>query len=150
MQCTLVIGVVVFLYILSYGPAWSLLARRVISADALNTFYRPIPSPVRSSYLQFWIRIDGRVEAAHEKVLDDLVKQRISVEFGNRAALIKMLNATGMTYEKFRQQVRQEIEAPDAFETRPKAKTKHDVPDETQGTHCDDSVTAQNMRNPRP
>jgi len=111
MQCALVIGVVVFLYILSYGPAWSLLARRVISVDALNTFYRPIPSPVRSSYLQFWIRIDTRVEAAHENVIDDLVKQRIRVEFGNRAALIKMLEAKGMTYETFRQQVKQEIEA---------------------------------------
>lgn len=108
MQCTLVIGIVVFLYILSYGPAWSLVARRVISVNVVNTFYQPMPPPVRSICLQFWIRIDTRVEAA---VIDDLVNQCIRVEFGNRAALIKMLEAKGLTYESFRQQVKQEIEA---------------------------------------
>ena len=108
MQCALVIGVVIFLYIFSYGLAWSLFARRVISIDALNTTYRPIPSPVRSGYLQFWIRIDTRVEAAW---IDDLVNQRIRAEFGSRAALITMLATKRMTYERFRQQVKQEVEA---------------------------------------
>jgi len=42
-----------------------------------------------------------------ESVLDDLVQERIKADFGDRATLTKTLEARGMTYEKFRQQIRE-------------------------------------------
>lgn len=42
-----------------------------------------------------------------ESVLDDLVQERIRQDFGDRATLTKTLEARGMTYDKFRQQVRE-------------------------------------------
>jgi peptidyl-prolyl cis-trans isomerase SurA len=42
-----------------------------------------------------------------ESVLDDLVQERIKADFGDRAILTKTLDARGITYEKFRQQVRE-------------------------------------------
>ena len=48
---------------------------------------------------------------AHENMSDDLVEKRIRSEFSHRAALIRMLQARGMTYERFRRQVKQEVEA---------------------------------------
>ena len=48
---------------------------------------------------------------SHENMIDDLVDKRIRSEFSDRAALIRMLQAQGMTYERFRKHVRQEVEA---------------------------------------
>jgi peptidyl-prolyl cis-trans isomerase SurA len=42
-----------------------------------------------------------------ESVLDDLVQERIKNDFGDRATLTKTLEARGMSYEKFRQQVKE-------------------------------------------
>jgi len=42
-----------------------------------------------------------------ESVLDDLVQESIRSDFGDRATLTKTLEARGMTYEKFRQQIRE-------------------------------------------
>lgn len=42
-----------------------------------------------------------------ETVLDDLVNENIKADFGDRATLTKTLEARGMTYEKFRQQIRE-------------------------------------------
>ncbi len=42
-----------------------------------------------------------------ESVIDELVQERIRTDFGDRATLTKTLEARGMTYEKFRQQVRE-------------------------------------------
>jgi parvulin-like peptidyl-prolyl isomerase len=42
-----------------------------------------------------------------ESVLDDLVQESIRADFGDRATLTKTLEARGMTYEKFRQQIRE-------------------------------------------
>jgi beta-lactamase regulating signal transducer with metallopeptidase domain len=42
-----------------------------------------------------------------ENVLDDLVQQTIKKEFGDRATLIKTLQDRGMSYEKFRQQIKE-------------------------------------------
>src|SRR5512133_3492946 len=42
-----------------------------------------------------------------ESVIDDLVRDRIKSEFGDRASLTKNLEARGMTFEKFRRQVRE-------------------------------------------
>jgi peptidyl-prolyl cis-trans isomerase SurA len=42
-----------------------------------------------------------------ESVVDDLVQETIKNDFGDRATLTKTLDARGITYEKFRQQVRE-------------------------------------------
>ena len=44
-----------------------------------------------------------------ESVLDDLVQERIRSRFGDRMTLTKTLQARGMTYEQFRQQVRDQF-----------------------------------------
>ena len=44
-----------------------------------------------------------------ESYLDDAVQDRIRTKFGDRAKLTKSLQAEGMTYEKFRQQMRDQI-----------------------------------------
>ena len=44
-----------------------------------------------------------------ESVLDDLVQETIRAQYGDRATLTKTLEARGMTYEKFRQQVRDQF-----------------------------------------
>jgi peptidyl-prolyl cis-trans isomerase SurA len=44
-----------------------------------------------------------------ETVLDDLVDQRIRSRFEDRAKLTKSLQAQGMTYEKFRQEIRDQF-----------------------------------------
>lgn len=44
-----------------------------------------------------------------ESILEDEVQQRIRSRYGNRATLTKTLQAQGVTYEKFRQQVRDQI-----------------------------------------
>jgi peptidyl-prolyl cis-trans isomerase SurA len=41
-----------------------------------------------------------------ESVIDDVVQEQIRAQFGDRMTLTKTLEARGMTYEKFRQQVR--------------------------------------------
>jgi peptidyl-prolyl cis-trans isomerase SurA len=41
-----------------------------------------------------------------ESVIDELVQERIKAEFGDRATLTKTLESRGLTYERFRQQVR--------------------------------------------
>ena len=41
-----------------------------------------------------------------ESVLDDLVQESIKNDFGDRATLTKTLEARGMSYEKFRQQIK--------------------------------------------
>src|SRR5205823_1088054 len=41
-----------------------------------------------------------------ESVIDDQVKERIHGRFGDRVTLTKTLQAQGMTYEKFRQEIR--------------------------------------------
>ena len=65
--------------------------------------------------LVFKLNVSKRSEhflaSSHGNVIDDLVKKRIRSEFGNRAALTRMLQAQGMTYESFRRHVRQEVEA---------------------------------------
>jgi peptidyl-prolyl cis-trans isomerase SurA len=42
-----------------------------------------------------------------ESLVDDLVRDRIKARFGDRATATKTLQAQGITYEKFRQQVRE-------------------------------------------
>lgn len=42
-----------------------------------------------------------------ESVLDDLVQESIKNDFGDRATLTKTLEARGMSYEKFRQQIKE-------------------------------------------
>jgi parvulin-like peptidyl-prolyl isomerase len=42
-----------------------------------------------------------------ESVIDELVQERIKARYGDRMKLIKTLEAEGITYEKFRQQVRE-------------------------------------------
>jgi peptidyl-prolyl cis-trans isomerase SurA len=44
-----------------------------------------------------------------ETVLDDIVNERIKDRYGDRATLTKTLEARGMTYEKFRQQIREQF-----------------------------------------
>ena len=44
-----------------------------------------------------------------ESVLDDLVQERIKEGFGDRATLTKTLEARGMSYEKFRAQVKEQF-----------------------------------------
>jgi parvulin-like peptidyl-prolyl isomerase len=44
-----------------------------------------------------------------ESVIDELVQERIHGKFGDRATLTKTLQAEGITYEKFRQQVREQF-----------------------------------------
>lgn len=44
-----------------------------------------------------------------ESVLDELVREKIRSQFQDRATLTKTLQARGMTYEKFRQQVRDQF-----------------------------------------
>ncbi len=41
-----------------------------------------------------------------ESVIDDMVQERIRADFGDRATLTKTLEAHGLTYDKFRQQIR--------------------------------------------
>jgi hypothetical protein len=54
---------------------------------------------------------EGLLAKSREDVIDDMVQKRIQSEFGGRTAFIKMLKARGMTYERFRQQVKQKVEA---------------------------------------
>ena len=42
-----------------------------------------------------------------DSVIDDMVKERIKSQFGDRAKMTKTLEEQGITYEKFRQQVRE-------------------------------------------
>jgi uncharacterized Zn ribbon protein len=51
------------------------------------------------------------VAKSQESVIDDSVSQRIRSEYGDRATLIRTLQAKGMTFESFHQQVKQEVEA---------------------------------------
>ena len=44
-----------------------------------------------------------------ESVIDELVQERIHAKYGDRATLTKTLQAEGITYEKFRQQVREQF-----------------------------------------
>jgi parvulin-like peptidyl-prolyl isomerase len=44
-----------------------------------------------------------------ESVIDEVVQKRIRARFGDRATLTKTLQAEGMTYEKFRQDVREQF-----------------------------------------
>ncbi|HWH71021.1 MAG TPA: peptidylprolyl isomerase [Candidatus Sulfotelmatobacter sp.] len=44
-----------------------------------------------------------------ESVIDDVVQERIRSRFGDRVTLTKTLQAQGMTYEKFREQVREQF-----------------------------------------
>lgn len=44
-----------------------------------------------------------------EPIIEDAVQERIHARFGDRAKLTKTLQAQGLTYEKFRQQVRDQI-----------------------------------------
>ncbi len=44
-----------------------------------------------------------------ESVIDELVQERIRGRYGDRATLTKTLQAQGMSYEKFRQQVREQF-----------------------------------------
>jgi peptidyl-prolyl cis-trans isomerase SurA len=44
--------------------------------------------------------------ALPESVLDDMVQETIRTDFGDRATLTKTLEARGLTYEKFRQQIK--------------------------------------------
>ena len=51
------------------------------------------------------------VENSQESMVDDLVSQHLRSEYGDRATLVRMLQAKGMTFASFRQQVKQEVEA---------------------------------------
>jgi peptidyl-prolyl cis-trans isomerase SurA len=44
-----------------------------------------------------------------ESIIEEVVQERIRSRFGDRASLTKSLKAEGMTYEKFRQQVRDQF-----------------------------------------
>lgn len=44
-----------------------------------------------------------------DSIIDDEIKDRIRQQFGDRATLIKNLQAQGMTYESYRQRTREEI-----------------------------------------
>jgi len=44
-----------------------------------------------------------------ESVIDDMVRERIKADFGDRRTLIKTLEARGMTTEKFRETVREQV-----------------------------------------
>jgi len=55
-------------------------------------------------------RVERFSEKSHENVIDGLVQQRIRLEFSEQTTLINMLKGRGMTYERFRQQVKQEVE----------------------------------------
>jgi len=44
-----------------------------------------------------------------ESVTDELVQERIHAKYGNRVTLTKSLEAEGLTYEKFRQQIREQF-----------------------------------------
>ena len=44
-----------------------------------------------------------------ESVIDELVQERIHAKYGNRVTLTKSLEAEGLTYEKFRQQIREQF-----------------------------------------
>jgi peptidyl-prolyl cis-trans isomerase SurA len=44
-----------------------------------------------------------------ESVIEELVQERIHAKYGDRATLTKTLQAEGITYEKFRQQVREQF-----------------------------------------
>ena len=50
-----------FLYLLSYGPACSLMARSALSADQFPSWFRAIPKPLRNAYLRQWIILDPYV-----------------------------------------------------------------------------------------
>lgn len=104
------LGVVV-LYLVSFDPALSLAQRQVVPLRFVLLAYRPLPLSFQQQYLTVWARLDSQCSRVREKMIDDLVLRRIQSEFGNRAAVGNMLQAKGMTYEKFRQQVKQEIEA---------------------------------------
>ncbi len=47
--------------------------------------------------------------ALPESVLDDLVQEKIRTKFRDRATLAKMLQHEGLTFEKFRQQIREQF-----------------------------------------
>jgi len=44
-----------------------------------------------------------------ESIIDDAVQEQIKTQFGDRATATKTLTARGITYEKFRQRVRERI-----------------------------------------
>jgi hypothetical protein len=56
-------------------------------------------------------RSEQLVAKPPESVMDDLVNHHIRSEYGDRAALIQALQATGITFESYRQQVKQQVEA---------------------------------------
>ena len=61
-----VISVAVLLYVVAYGPAWSLAVRFPKTAPILGTIYEPLPRSFQGDLLQLWCHIDKRVLATLE------------------------------------------------------------------------------------
>ena len=59
-QILLVLGCIYSLWVLSYGPALSLTARRVITLGTFDRIYDHVPLRVQTVYQRVWLKIDPR------------------------------------------------------------------------------------------
>jgi hypothetical protein len=50
--------VILFLYVASYGPANSLVARGYLSPRKVDAFYRPLPDKLIDVIIGIWTKID--------------------------------------------------------------------------------------------
>jgi hypothetical protein len=53
---------VLLLYVASYGPAWSVIART--GNYGLLRFYDPLPQSLKTEYLTFWMKVDKEAARA--------------------------------------------------------------------------------------
>ena len=54
------IAVAVVLYLVSYGPANSLVARGYLNPRRVDAFYKPLPERLQDMILGIWTKIDTR------------------------------------------------------------------------------------------
>src|SRR5689334_7036598 len=55
---------IIFLYIGSIGPVYSLVMRSAIPVQPVLTFYSPIPSRAKVQILELWTHVDPKVALA--------------------------------------------------------------------------------------
>jgi hypothetical protein len=106
----IIVASVAALYLLCFGPALSLAQRGVVPLRFVLRVYSPLPLSFQQQYLSSWARFDSRCSSVYAELVNEMVQKRFESEFGNRAALMRTLQAQGMTYERLRQHVKQEIE----------------------------------------
>jgi hypothetical protein len=59
--CSIALGLaaLLFLYVASYGPANSLVARGYLNSRRVDAVYKPLPDPLVELVVHYWIKVDN-------------------------------------------------------------------------------------------